>query len=171
MPDTRPIERWLPIVEIGIESTCERTPMTPFPAPNRLGQAFTAEVRKRLAGAFPEEPENDTRPDGYLWARTVTCPCCDGLVPLTRTGVLPRTRPASVSPPAPAQGRARKAGSAGSRSSAPPPLSALLVRQPVRRRAAVQAAPRRPGRPRAGGPAAPVRRTGSRCCNSDIDVP
>ena len=35
-PDTRPIERWLPIVEIGIESTCERTPRTPFPAPNRL---------------------------------------------------------------------------------------------------------------------------------------
>ena len=31
MPDTRLIERWLPIVEIGIESTCERTPITPFP--------------------------------------------------------------------------------------------------------------------------------------------
>ena len=36
MPDTRLIERWLPIAEIGIESTRERTPMTPFPAPNRL---------------------------------------------------------------------------------------------------------------------------------------
>ena len=34
--DTRLIERWLPIAEIGIESTRERTPMTPFPAPNRL---------------------------------------------------------------------------------------------------------------------------------------
>ena len=33
---TRVIERWLPIVEIGIESTCGRTPMTPFPAPNRV---------------------------------------------------------------------------------------------------------------------------------------
>ena len=228
MPDTRLIERWLPIAEIGVESTRERTPMTPFPAPNRLhvwwarrplvasraailasllpedadrnrflhvigihgdplaakrriaaadrtgerlgadaygyprafgytpldrnrqwlaehgvnaaavldptagggsipfesvrlgcitqandlnpvaalveratldwpvrhgvglaeaveelGQAFTAEVRRRLAGAFPEEPENDTRPDGYLWARTVACPYCDGLVPLS----------------------------------------------------------------------------------------
>ena len=36
MSDTRLIERWLPIAELGIESTRERTPMTPFPAPNRL---------------------------------------------------------------------------------------------------------------------------------------
>ena len=36
MPDTRLIERWLPIAALGIESTRERTPMTPFPAPNRL---------------------------------------------------------------------------------------------------------------------------------------
>ena len=36
MPDTRLIERWLPIAQLGIESTRERTPMTPFPAPNRL---------------------------------------------------------------------------------------------------------------------------------------
>ena len=36
MADTRLIERWLPIAEIGVESTRERTPMTPFPAPNRL---------------------------------------------------------------------------------------------------------------------------------------
>ena len=36
MTDTRLIERWLPIAELSIESTRERTPMTPFPAPNRL---------------------------------------------------------------------------------------------------------------------------------------
>ena len=36
VPDTRLIERWLPIAELGIESVRERTPMTPFPAPNRL---------------------------------------------------------------------------------------------------------------------------------------
>ncbi len=39
MASTRPrllIEEWLPIAEIGIESVRERTPMTPFPAPNRL---------------------------------------------------------------------------------------------------------------------------------------
>ena len=34
--DTRLIERWLPIAALGIESIRERTPMTPFPAPNRL---------------------------------------------------------------------------------------------------------------------------------------
>src|SRR5208282_4957116 len=32
----RLIEEWLPIAGIGIESVRERTPMTPFPAPNRL---------------------------------------------------------------------------------------------------------------------------------------
>ena len=36
MPDTRLIERWLPIAALGVESLRERTPMTPFPAPNRL---------------------------------------------------------------------------------------------------------------------------------------
>ncbi len=35
MADTRLIERWLPIAEIVIESLRERTPMTPFPTPNR----------------------------------------------------------------------------------------------------------------------------------------
>jgi adenine-specific DNA methylase len=30
------IEEWLPIAEIGVESLRERTPMTPYPAPNRL---------------------------------------------------------------------------------------------------------------------------------------
>lgn len=32
----RLIETWLPIAELGVESLRERTPMTPFPAPNRL---------------------------------------------------------------------------------------------------------------------------------------
>ncbi len=36
MSDRRLIEDWMPIAEIGIESVRERTPMTPFPAPNRL---------------------------------------------------------------------------------------------------------------------------------------
>lgn len=57
MADTRLIERWLPMAEIGIESL--------------------------LAGVFPEEQKNNTRPDGYLWARTVVCPYCEGLVPLS----------------------------------------------------------------------------------------
>jgi putative DNA methylase len=49
----------------------------------QLGKRFTEEVRKRLAGTFPNEPEVNCRPDGYLWARTIRCPYCDGLVPLS----------------------------------------------------------------------------------------
>ena len=48
-----------------------------------LGSMLTSEVRERLAGVFPEEPEDDMRPDGYLWARTVACPYCEGVVPLS----------------------------------------------------------------------------------------
>ena len=228
MTDTRLIERWLPIAELGIESTRERTPMTPFPAPNRLhvwwarrplvasraavlasllpadvdreeflhvlgihgdpveakkriaiatrkgerlgaaaygyprafgytpdsadrswlaksvmtgaalldptagggsvpfegarlgiqilandlnpvaalieratlewpikhgyavktlvdevGADFTIAIRERLAGVFPAESGEDARSDGYLWARTITCLYCTGLVPLS----------------------------------------------------------------------------------------
>ena len=68
-----------------------------------LGQRLTAAVRERLAGVFPEEPGNDMRPDGYLWARTVVCPYCEGLVPLSPnwrlapggTGVRLRPEPGS----------------------------------------------------------------------------
>lgn len=49
----------------------------------RLGRRFADEVRRRLDGTFPPEPGNDCRPDGYLWARTIRCPYCDGLVPLS----------------------------------------------------------------------------------------
>ena len=63
---------WPAAYGIGIKSAVEG-----------LGVRFVAEVRKRLGGLFPEEPGQDTRPDGYLWARTVTCPYCDGLVPLS----------------------------------------------------------------------------------------
>ena len=52
-------------------------------AVEELGGEFTAEVRKRLVGVFPSEPDDNTRPDGYLWARTITCPYCAGLVPLS----------------------------------------------------------------------------------------
>ena len=48
-----------------------------------LGGRFVAEVKARLAGTFPDEPENDMRPDGYLYARTIACLYCAGLVPLS----------------------------------------------------------------------------------------
>jgi len=49
----------------------------------RLGQQLVSRVRDRLAFAYPSEPDEDMRSDGYLWARTITCPYCDGLVPLS----------------------------------------------------------------------------------------
>jgi adenine-specific DNA methylase len=45
------------------------------------------EFRKRaelcFAGIFPPEAANVTNVDGYLWARTITCPYCSGIVPLS----------------------------------------------------------------------------------------
>ena len=52
-------------------------------AVEEIGEKLTADVRRRLADVFPDEPREDTRADGYLWARTITCPYCDGLVPLS----------------------------------------------------------------------------------------
>ena len=62
MSDTRLIERWLPISEIGIESTRERTPMTPFPAPNRLHvwwarRPLIASRAAVLASLLPEDAD------------------------------------------------------------------------------------------------------------------
>ena len=62
MSDTRLIERWLPIAEIGIESTRERTPMTPFPAPNRLHvwwarRPLVASRAAVLASLLPEDAD------------------------------------------------------------------------------------------------------------------
>ncbi len=48
-----------------------------------LGREFTRRVKAKLQGVFPEEPEPDARPDGYLWARTIRCPYCEGFVPLS----------------------------------------------------------------------------------------
>ena len=50
---------------------------------SRLSEKFAPAVRRRLVDLFPSEPKSDTRPDGYLWARTIACPYCDGIVPLS----------------------------------------------------------------------------------------
>ena len=72
---------------------------------DRLGQTFVTQVQQRLQRVFPSDGNSDTRPDGYLWARTVTCPYCDGVVPLspnwrlTPTGVGVRLKPDQGSGP------------------------------------------------------------------------
>ena len=62
--DTRLIERWLPIAALGIESTRERTPMTPFPAPNRLHvwwarRPLVASRAALLASLLPADADRD----------------------------------------------------------------------------------------------------------------
>src|ERR1017187_1207166 len=52
-----------------------------------LAQRFSERVRSRILWLYPKEP-NAGKCDGYLWARTVTCPYCGGLVPLSATWAL-----------------------------------------------------------------------------------
>ena len=48
----------------------------------RIGKKFIEKAKPHYVGVFPEEPEN-IQILGYLWARTITCPYCDGLIPLS----------------------------------------------------------------------------------------
>ena len=62
--DVRLIERWLPITALGIESVRERTPMTPFPAPNRLHvwwarRPLVASRVAVLASLLPADADHD----------------------------------------------------------------------------------------------------------------
>lgn len=62
---TRLIERWLPIAALGIESVRERTPMTPFPAPNRLHvwwarRPLVASRAAVLASLLPADADRET---------------------------------------------------------------------------------------------------------------
>ena len=47
-----------------------------------LARAFVSRAEPRYEGVFPTEPE-DILISGYLYARTITCPYCAGLVPLS----------------------------------------------------------------------------------------
>jgi putative DNA methylase len=47
-----------------------------------LAKRFIHLAQPRFEGVFPPEPEGVTV-DAYLWARTITCPYCNGLVPLS----------------------------------------------------------------------------------------
>ena len=48
-----------------------------------LAKRFVERREERLALYFPAEPKDNAIPTNYLWARTVSCPYCDGLVPLS----------------------------------------------------------------------------------------
>ena len=49
---------------------------------DRLAEDFVRRAKPYYEGVFPEE-DPDTQVLGYLWARTITCPYCAGLVPLS----------------------------------------------------------------------------------------
>ena len=49
----------------------------------RLSERFVRTREERLAPCFPSEPTPDSIPTNFIWARTVTCPYCDGLLPLS----------------------------------------------------------------------------------------
>ena len=48
----------------------------------QLSRLFRKRLCEQIASVFPDEP-NDYVCDGYLWTRSVTCPYCGGLVPLS----------------------------------------------------------------------------------------
>jgi putative DNA methylase len=54
-----------------------------LPVFSRLAEQFVARRELRLAPYFPAEPEPDCITTNYLWARTIHCPYCEGLVPLS----------------------------------------------------------------------------------------
>jgi adenine-specific DNA methylase len=47
-----------------------------------LADEFVRRREDRLAALFPREPDENAIPTNLLWARTITCPHCDGLIPL-----------------------------------------------------------------------------------------
>ena len=48
-----------------------------------LAATFIERREAALQASYPAEPQDDAISTNYLWARTVTCPYCDGLVPLS----------------------------------------------------------------------------------------
>ncbi|MCP4696405.1 MAG: DUF1156 domain-containing protein, partial [Gammaproteobacteria bacterium] len=49
----------------------------------RISGQFLKIREERLSKFFPREPLENSIPTNYLWARTITCPYCDGLIPLS----------------------------------------------------------------------------------------
>jgi len=49
---------------------------------NRISREFIKKAEPKYQGIFPAEPNNN-RVDAYLYARTIRCPYCDGIIPLS----------------------------------------------------------------------------------------
>lgn len=49
----------------------------------RIAEQLLARREERLALYFPADPNKDAIPTNFIWARTITCPHCEGPVPLS----------------------------------------------------------------------------------------
>ena len=49
----------------------------------QLAKHFVEKRESRLKPYFPPEPKENAVSTNFIWARTITCPYCDGLVPLS----------------------------------------------------------------------------------------
>ncbi|WP_322010676.1 DUF1156 domain-containing protein [Paraburkholderia sp. J12] len=49
----------------------------------RIAEEFVQRREEQLLPFFPEEPAERAIPTNYIWARTVRCPHCEGIVPLS----------------------------------------------------------------------------------------
>lgn len=74
-------------VAVLIERLTIQAPLTLgtaiVPEYRRLADRFLALREERLKEFFPPEPESNAIPTNFIWARTITCPYCDGLIPLS----------------------------------------------------------------------------------------
>jgi putative DNA methylase len=50
---------------------------------DRLASRFVELREERLLPLFPREPNENAFPTNFIWARTIICPYCEGLVPLS----------------------------------------------------------------------------------------
>lgn len=49
----------------------------------KLVKQFVGRRDSRLKQIFPDEPESDCVATNYIWARTIKCPYCEGVIPLS----------------------------------------------------------------------------------------
>ncbi len=75
-----------PVAAVVLKATVE-LPLKHGPALqqryNELAHRFIARRDAILEEVIPKEPESSANATNWLWARTVTCPYCGGLVPLS----------------------------------------------------------------------------------------
>jgi adenine-specific DNA methylase len=75
-----------PVAALILRATIElplRYGMTLKSRFDELAAEFVRLREKRLSAFFPAEPDPDAYATNYLWSRTIRCPNCDGLIPLS----------------------------------------------------------------------------------------